>query len=114
MEAGRTATRHRPMDELSGGERRRAVLAQALARTRRSCCWTSRPRTWTSATWTTPSVIRRLAAERGVAVVAVLHDLTLAAALSDRLVAMAAGEVWRTGSPRRSSRDRRCSGRSTG
>jgi iron complex transport system ATP-binding protein len=44
-------------------------------------------------------IVLRLATERNVAVVAVLHDLTLAAALSDRLVAMAGGEVVADGQP---------------
>ena len=90
----------RPMEELSGGERRRAVLAQALAQDA-PVLLLDEPTTHLDIRHVVElhQVIRRLAAERGVAVVAVLHDLTLAAALSDRLVAMAGGEVVADGQP---------------
>ena len=38
----------RSVDELSGGQRQRVWIAMALGRRRRCCCWTSRPRSWTS------------------------------------------------------------------
>ena len=90
----------RPMDELSGGERRRAVVAQALAQDA-PVLLLDEPTTHLDIRHVVElhQVIRRLAAERDVAVVAVLHDLTLAAALSDRLVAMAGGEVVADGQP---------------
>ena len=103
----------RPMDELSGGQRRRAVLAQALAQDA-PVLLLDEPTTHLDIRHVVElhQVIRRLAAERGVAVVAVLHDLTLAAALSDRSSRWPAARWWRTGSPG-GHRDR-CSGRSTG
>ena len=90
----------RPMDELSGGERRRAVLAQALAQDA-PLLLLDEPTTHLDIRHVVElhQVIRRLADERDVAVVAVLHDLTLAAALSDRLVAMAGGEIVADGQP---------------
>ncbi|MBA3738556.1 MAG: ABC transporter ATP-binding protein, partial [Actinobacteria bacterium] len=90
----------RPMDELSGGERRRAVLAQALAQDA-PVLLLDEPTTHLDIRHVVElhQVIRRLADERDVAVVAVLHDLTLAAALSDRLVAMAGGEIVADGQP---------------
>jgi iron complex transport system ATP-binding protein len=90
----------RPMDELSGGERRRAVLAQALAQDA-PVLLLDEPTTHLDIRHVVElhQVIRRLADERGVAVLAVLHDLTLAAALSDRLVAMAGGEIVAEGLP---------------
>ncbi|HEX6400454.1 MAG TPA: ABC transporter ATP-binding protein, partial [Actinomycetota bacterium] len=90
----------RPMDELSGGERRRAVLAQALAQDA-PVLLLDEPTTHLDVRHVVEfhAIVRRLAAERGVAVVAVLHDLTLAAALADRLVAMSAGEVVADGAP---------------
>jgi cobalamin transport system ATP-binding protein len=90
----------RPMDELSGGERRRAVLAQALAQDA-PVLLLDEPTTHLDIRHVVElhQVIRRLAAERRVTVVAVLHDLTLAAALSDRLVAMSGGEVVADGQP---------------
>lgn len=90
----------RPLDELSGGERRRAVLAQALAQDT-PVLLLDEPTTHLDIRHVVEfhGIVRRLAEERGVAIVAVLHDLTLAAALSDRLVAMAAGEVVADGQP---------------
>jgi iron complex transport system ATP-binding protein len=44
-------------------------------------------------------LIRELADARGTAVLAVLHDLTLAAAVCDRLVVMADGEIIVSGRP---------------
>ena len=90
------------LDELSGGERRRAVLAQALAQDA-PVLLLDEPTTHLDIRHVVEfhGIVRRLAEERGVAVVAVLHDLTLAAAVSDRLVAMAAGRSSRTASPRR-------------
>ncbi|HET9672757.1 MAG TPA: ABC transporter ATP-binding protein, partial [Actinomycetota bacterium] len=90
----------RPMDELSGGERRRAVLAQALAQDA-PVLLLDEPTTHLDVRHVVElhAIVRRLAAERGVAVIAVLHDLTLAAALADRLVAMDAGEVVADGAP---------------
>ena len=90
----------RPMDELSGGERRRAVLAQALAQDA-PVLLLDEPTTHLDIRHVVElhQVIRRLADERGVAVLAVLHDLTLAASLSDRLVAMAGGRVVADGLP---------------
>lgn len=90
----------RPMDELSGGERRRAVLAQALAQDA-PVLLLDEPTTHLDIRHVVElhQVIRRLADERGVAVLAVLHDLTLAGALSDRLVAMAGGQIAAEGQP---------------
>lgn len=90
----------RPMDELSGGERRRAVLAQALAQDA-PVLLLDEPTTHLDIRHVVElhQVIRRLADERGVAVLAVLHDLTLAAALSDRLVAMTGGQIAAEGQP---------------
>jgi iron complex transport system ATP-binding protein len=90
----------RTMDELSGGERRRAVLAQALAQDA-PVLLLDEPTTHLDVRHVVElhAIVRRLAAERGVAVVAVLHDLTLAAGLADRLVAVGAGEVVADGPP---------------
>jgi iron complex transport system ATP-binding protein len=90
----------RPMDELSGGERRRAVLAQALAQDA-PVLLLDEPTTHLDIRHVVElhQVIRGLADERGVAVLAVLHDLTLAAALSDRLVAMTGGRIAAEGQP---------------
>jgi len=91
----------RSMTELSGGERRRAVLAQALAQDA-PVLLLDEPTTHLDIRHVVElhQLVRRLADERGTAVLAVLHDLTLAAAVCDRIVAMAGGAVVRDGRPR--------------
>jgi iron complex transport system ATP-binding protein len=87
-----------PLDGLSGGERQRAVFARALAQ---------RPRLLALDEPTahldlrhqasTATLLRRLADERGVAVLLVSHDLGLAAELCDRLLLLSGGRVVRAG-----------------
>jgi iron complex transport system ATP-binding protein len=91
----------RSMTELSGGERRRAVLAQALAQDA-PVLLLDEPTTHLDIRHVVElhRLVRELADERGTAVLAVLHDLTLAAAVCDRLVAMADGAIVREGRPR--------------
>jgi len=90
----------RSMTELSGGERRRAVLAQALAQDA-PVLLLDEPTTHLDIRHVVElhQLVRRLADERGTAVLAVLHDLTLAAAVCDRIVAMAGGAVVPTVDP---------------
>lgn len=88
---------------LSGGEQQRVQLARVLAQ-----IWnTDGPRLLlldecTSALdpaqqQTVFSLLRELARERGYSVVAVVHDLNLAACYADRLVMMAAGRIVKEG-----------------
>ena len=88
------------MNELSGGERRRVVLAQALSQDA-PVLLLDEPTTHLDLRHVVEvhRLIRRLADARGTAVVAVLHDLTLAAAVCDRLVVMADGVVVASGRP---------------
>jgi iron complex transport system ATP-binding protein len=90
----------RSMNDLSGGERRRAVLAQALAQDA-PVLLLDEPTTHLDIRHVVElhRLIRRLADVSGTAVLAVLHDLTLAAAVSDRLVVMADGVVVASGRP---------------
>lgn len=84
----------RPIDGVSGGERQRAVLAMALAQ-EGEVLLMDEPTVHLDPAHqrATLLLVRRLARERGVAAVAVLHDLNLAAALSDRVVAMRDGLI---------------------
>lgn len=88
------------MSELSGGERRRVVLAQALAQDA-PVLLLDEPTTHLDIRHVVEvhRLIRELADARGTAVLAVLHDLTLAAAVCDRLVVMADGVIVASGRP---------------
>jgi iron complex transport system ATP-binding protein len=97
----------RPLDRLSGGERHRAHMARALAQRRAG-------RDLGHGRWLLldeptasldlahqASVLRaaRAAAADGAGVLAALHDLTLAAAMADRLALMQAGRIVALGPP---------------
>ena len=93
--------RDRPVAQLSGGERQRVVLARALAQ---------RPRTLVLDEPTSHldlrhqrelmEVVAAASHQRNLAVVAVFHDLNLAAHYCDRLVLLDRGAVVAAGEPR--------------
>lgn len=84
----------RRIDEVSGGERQRAVLAMALAQ-EGDVLLLDEPTVHLDPAHqrATLELIRRLARYRSVAALAVLHDLNLASALADRVIAMSGGRV---------------------
>jgi iron complex transport system ATP-binding protein len=90
----------RPIDELSGGERRRVILAQALPQDA-PVLLLDEPTTHLDIRHVIELVatVRRLASDEDRAVLAVFHDLNLAAATCDRLVALSAGRVVAMGAP---------------
>lgn len=90
----------RRIDELSGGERQRAVLAMALAQ-EADVLLLDEPTVHLDPTHQRAALalIRALARSRGVATVAVLHDLNLASAVADRIVVMSGGRVVADGEP---------------
>src|SRR5438552_2327634 len=92
----------RPIDALSGGERQRALLAMALAQ-ESDVLLLDEPTAHLDPAHqlATLDLLRRLAAERGLVVVAVLHDLNLASALASRVVVVAGGRVVSDGPPAR-------------
>lgn len=80
---------NRSVDTLSGGERQRAWIAMLLAQQTR-CLLLDEPISALDVRHQveTLRLIRRLAAERGLTVILVLHDVDLAARFCDRLLAL--------------------------
>jgi iron complex transport system ATP-binding protein len=100
-----TRVRHlsdRPAEELSGGERRRVVLAQALAQAA-PVLILDEPTTHLDVRHVLDllGIVRGLAARDGTAVLAILHDLNLASSACDRLLVLDRGAVVAEGPPDR-------------
>jgi iron complex transport system ATP-binding protein len=88
------------VDELSGGERQRVVLARALAQDPRLLLLdepTANLDLFHQVAML--DLVRRLAHETGLGVLAAVHDLQLAALYCDRVVLLRAGEVVSQGTP---------------
>ena len=90
----------RRIDALSGGERQRAVLAMALAQDA-DVLLLDEPTSHLDPAHqlATLELVRDLAARRGLAACAVLHDLNLAAAMASRIAVLVAGRVVEEGTP---------------
>ncbi len=98
-EAGIAALADRPVTTLSGGERMRAFLARALAGAPRVLLADEPVASLDPYHQIGVMELLRAQAARGAAVVAVLHDLTLAARFCDRLVLLDGGRVAAAGTP---------------
>jgi iron complex transport system ATP-binding protein len=85
---------------LSGGERQRVVIARALAQEPRVILL-DEPTSHLDINYQFEilNLIRRLNRERGITVVAVLHDLNLSAQYCDRLVMIGGGKIQALGAP---------------
>jgi iron complex transport system ATP-binding protein len=97
---GATDLADRRIDRVSGGERQRAVLAMALAQ-EAGVLLLDEPTAHLDPAHQRATLDRvaTLARVRGLAVVAVLHDLNLAAAFASRVVLLADGAVVRDAEP---------------
>ncbi len=97
-EIGASELAERRIDRISGGERQRAVLAMAIAH-ESDVLLLDEPTAHLDAAHQRATLARvaRLARDRGLAVIAVLHDLNLASALASRVVVLADGVVVRDG-----------------
>jgi iron complex transport system ATP-binding protein len=98
-DAGADDLAHRPVSQLSGGERQRVVIAMALAQ-EPELLLLDEPTLHLDLAHQLELLhaLRRLRDARGVAVVAVLHDLNLAADYADRCVLLDRGRVVAAGS----------------
>lgn len=95
------ALAHRPINTLSGGERARAAVARALA-TEAKILLADEPTAALDARHQLLVMeLLRNAARDGGAVLAVIHDLTLAARFADRVVVMSGGRIVADDTPAR-------------
>jgi iron complex transport system ATP-binding protein len=98
---------HRPVDSLSGGERARVHLARVLAQVAWEPADTARVLLLDEPTASLDLAhqhallarLKRLARETGLAVLASVHDLNLAARHTDRLLMLSEGELIADGAP---------------
>jgi iron complex transport system ATP-binding protein len=90
----------RPVESLSGGERRRVALARAFAQ-RAEVIILDEPTAHLDVRHALDALhlVRREVDERNVAGVVVLHDLNLAASHADAIVLLRAGKVAAVGTP---------------
>jgi iron complex transport system ATP-binding protein len=99
LEATSTSSfRERNFRALSGGEQQRVLIAVALA-SEPELLILDEPTLHLDLGYQQEifRLLRRLHREGGMTILAVLHDLNLAAACCDRLVFLKAGEVWKEG-----------------
>jgi len=87
-------------DEISGGERQRVMIAKALAQEPKVLLL-DEPTAFLDLRHQVEvyGLVRRLAAERGLAALAVSHDINLAALYCDRIAALSSGRIEAVGAP---------------
>lgn len=97
---GAETLRARLVDQLSGGERQKVALARCLAQDA-SILLLDEPTAHLDIAhqMSIARLVRQLARDAGLAVLAAMHDLSLAALYCDRLVLLNAGHVLADGTP---------------
>ena len=98
--AGAAAMAERRVDELSGGEQQNVVLARALAQ-QTPVLLLDEPTAHLDIghQMAVAELVRTLAHDHGIAVLAAIHDLTLASLSCDRMAIMAEGRLLAEGTP---------------
>lgn len=93
--------RDRPLEQLSGGERRRAWIAMVLAQ-EPGVLLLDEPTGSLDVRhqWDVLELLRAQSRERGIAVVVSLHELEHAALVADRVAVLSRGRVYESGAPR--------------
>jgi iron complex transport system ATP-binding protein len=91
--------RDRPFDALSGGERKRVLIAQALAQSAKVLLLDEPSAFLDLGHAVATFELARKEAERGIAIAAIVHDFGLAARYADRVLLLAEGRVAALGSP---------------
>jgi iron complex transport system ATP-binding protein len=91
--------RDRFFTEISGGERQRVVLAQAIAQDP-EVILLDEPISNLDPQYQVEilDTVKRLSIEQGLTVIAVLHDLNFASMYSDRIILMDDGRIFKSGS----------------
>lgn len=99
--AGITHLKDRLITTLSGGEWQMMILARALCQ-KADVMLLDEPVTGLDIRHQVSimSTVRRLAAQRGISVVCVLHDLNLALSYCDQIVLLKSGKVFAQGAPK--------------
>ncbi|OGO02113.1 MAG: hypothetical protein A2Y59_04690 [Chloroflexi bacterium RBG_13_52_14] len=92
--------KNRFFNELSGGERQKIILAMALAQ-EPQLLLLDEPTTHLDISHQVEmlEIVKHLNRERGVTVIAAMHDLNMAALFFDRLVLLKEGTIFADGSP---------------
>lgn len=97
---GLTVLQERRMDQLSGGERQRVALAKLMVQ-EPSIILLDEPTTYLDIGFQVQllDTVRAWQRERGLTVIAVLHDLNLASLYCDELIVLHAGRIASIGTP---------------
>lgn len=92
--------RHAKIHELSQGERQKVMIARALAQSPQLLLLDEPTSHLDIANqYAVLGLVKKLAAERNIAVIAVLHDINLALRFSSRLILLKQGRLLADGSP---------------